>query len=118
MARFVRPVRPQITRLSLSFFICGERLMNNKAIHNYIISRHAKFELSRRSISEEVIHSVLRNPEQRYDLRSGRVMVQSRMIMENKTYLIRVFVDVNCHPAIVVTAYRTSKVEKYWRQKS
>jgi hypothetical protein len=30
-------------------------------------------------------------------------------------YLIRVFVDVDCDPAEVVTVYRTTKIEKYWR---
>lgn len=33
-----------------------------------------------------------------------------------KTYLIRVVVDVDRAPCEVVTAYRTSKVDKYWRQ--
>jgi hypothetical protein len=32
-----------------------------------------------------------------------------------RIYLIRVFVDVDRRPAEVVTAYRTGKLEKYWR---
>ena len=30
-------------------------------------------------------------------------------------YLLRVFVDLDRDPPEVVTAYRTSKVDKYWR---
>jgi len=32
-----------------------------------------------------------------------------------KTHLLRIFVDVDREPAEVVTAYRTSKISKYWR---
>ncbi|GAG48402.1 unnamed protein product, partial [marine sediment metagenome] len=32
------------------------------------------------------------------------------------SYLIRVFVDGDRKPAEVVTAYRTSKIDKYWGQ--
>ena len=31
-------------------------------------------------------------------------------------YLVRVVVDVDRNPAEVVTAYRTSKIAKYWRE--
>jgi len=31
---------------------------------------------------------------------------------------VRVFVDVDRRPAEVVTAYRTSKIGKYWREES
>ena len=43
-------------------------------------------------------------------------MIESRVEMGDpaRTYLIRVFVDVDREPAEVVTAYRTSKVRKYW----
>jgi len=32
-----------------------------------------------------------------------------------KTYLLRVFVDVDREPPAVVTIYLTSKIKKYWR---
>jgi len=35
-----------------------------------------------------------------------------------RTLLLRIFVDVERRPAEVVTAYRTSKVVKYWRRQS
>jgi hypothetical protein len=46
--------------------------------------------------------------------RPGREVLESRLELEGKRYLLRVFVDVDRSPAEVVTAYRTSKIAKYW----
>ena len=81
------------------------------------ITDHARFEMERRGISEAEIARVLSAPEQSDLVRPGRVVYQSRMEAEvpGKIYLLRVFVDIDRQPAEVVTAYRTSKVEKYWK---
>jgi len=84
-------------------------------VTNYVITDHATTELTRRGLSTEVIDEVLRNPEQRLEVRSGRVVLQSRIQESAANYLVRVFVDIDRSPAEVVTAYRTSKVSKYWR---
>jgi hypothetical protein len=44
----------------------------------------------------------------------GRVILQSRVQIGTSQQRIRVFVDVDVSPAQVVTAYRTSKIDKYW----
>lgn len=52
------------------------------------------------------------------DLRPGRVFRSKRGCegsASGMVYLVRVFVDVDRDPAEVVTVYRTSKVEKYWK---
>ncbi len=54
-------------------------------------------------------------PEQITDARHGRLVMQSRMTLEGRLYLVRVFVDMDRYPAEVITVYRTSKVSKYWR---
>lgn len=54
-------------------------------------------------------------PEQRIQMRPGREVLQSRIALQGKTYLVRVFVDVDRKPPEVMTVYRTSKIEKYWR---
>jgi hypothetical protein len=41
--------------------------------------------------------------------------MQSRAAMDGKSYLLRVFVDIGPDKAEVVTVYRTSRIEKYWR---
>lgn len=60
------------------------------------------------------------HPEQRLvdDSGTGRSIHQSRLRFEDeKIYLLRVVVDEDEHPPVIVTAYRTSKIEKYWSAK-
>lgn len=86
-------------------------------ITEYRLTDHARFEMERRRITEVEIANVLSAPEQAETVRSGRVVYQSRMAHgePSRIYLLRVFVDVDRRPLEVVTVYRTSKVEKYWR---
>lgn len=92
--------------------------MSAEPVKEFAISDHAAFEMERRGLSVEVVGSVLNAPEQRLDVRPGRVVLQSRRLVGEpaKTYLVRVFVDIDRRPPEVVTAYRTSKVAKYWRE--
>ena len=85
---------------------------------DYVMTVHALFEMKRRGLTEEMVHLALSSPEQRMEIRRGRVVLQSRIAMGEpaKTYLLRVFLDVDRSPAQVVTAYRTSKISKYWRE--
>lgn len=89
--------------------------MAAEPVTDYIITDHAITELTLRRLSTEVIDSVLRNLEQRLEVRPSRVVFQSRIQESGSEYLVRVFVDIDRTPAEVVTAYRTSKVSKYWR---
>lgn len=86
-------------------------------ITKYRLTPHARFEMTRRQISEAEVAIVLSSPEQIETVRRGREVFQSRLEMDKppKTYLLRVIVDVDHEPPEVVTAYRTSKIEKYWR---
>jgi hypothetical protein len=88
------------------------------SIVDYVLTDHAKLELFRRGLSEQIIHAILSAPEERDAVRPGRVVLQSRLSMGEPatTFLVRVFVDIDRHPAEVVTAYRTSKIRKYWRK--
>ncbi len=80
----------------------------------YVLTPHARFELQRRGLTEELVRQVLAAPEQRVPVRPGRVVFQARTELEGQAYLIRVVVDVDRQPAEVVTVYRTSKIAKYW----
>jgi len=73
--------------------------------------------MERRQISDAEIAQILSIPEQTEILRPGRAVYQSRVELgePSQTYLLRVFVDIDRQPPEVVTAYRTSKIEKYWR---
>ncbi|MGQ9553035.1 MAG: DUF4258 domain-containing protein [Anaerolineae bacterium] len=83
----------------------------------YIVTEHARLEMSRRGITEAQVDAVLRHPEQSWEVRPGRLVLQSRLTSEasSKIYLLRLFLDVDREPPEVVTVYRTSKVSKYWR---
>jgi len=39
------------------------------------------------------------------------------MNIDAKEYLLRVFVNTNIEPNVVITVYFTNKVEKYWENK-
>ena len=81
---------------------------------NAVMTDHASAQIQRRGIDMAAVNAILRNPEQAAEIRPGRVVLQSRRKVDNRTQLIRVFVDVDESPPRVVTAYRTSKIDKYW----
>lgn len=86
-------------------------------ILEFVFTDHALLEMARREISEEDVKDVLANPEQTEMVREGRAVYQAKraMNMPPRIYLLRIFVDIDIVPPYVVTVYRTSKVEKYWR---
>ena len=91
--------------------------MKVRPITDYVLTLPARVELLRRGLSEDTVRAILAQPEQQLEVRPGRVVLQSRISTGAgaATLLVRVFVDVDRTPAEVVTVYRTSKVEKYWR---
>ncbi len=90
------------------------------ALTEYRITDHARVEMARRGISEADVEQVLTRPEQSEKVREGRIVYQARLEISTspKAYLLRVFVDVDRQPPEVVTVYRTSKIDKYWRTDS
>lgn len=80
------------------------------------ISRHAFDEMNRRGLPQHVVDSVLENPGQIVDEYGGMKAYQSVIDFGvGKNYLVRVIVKDTVAPAKVVTVYKTSKIEKYWR---
>jgi hypothetical protein len=80
------------------------------------LSAHALAELGRRGISLDLLDPVLSAPEQKVPEVSGVVCYQSKVTMDGKVYLLRAMVNETTNPPVVVTVYRTSKIEKYWSQ--
>lgn len=81
-------------------------------------SRHAREEMTRRRIPLEWIDLLLDTPEQHFEEAPGKEVLQSRVEAENgKIYLLRAIVATDKIPPVLVTVYRTSKVEKDWRPK-
>jgi hypothetical protein len=90
---------------------------NFEPIYEFVFTDHALIEMARREIVQEDVRNVLANPEQMEMVREGRAVYQAKLEMGQppKMYVIRVFVDIDRDPPYVVTVYRTSKIEKYWR---
>jgi hypothetical protein len=86
-------------------------------IFDFVFSEHALIEMARREISQEHVRNGLANPDQIEMVREGRAVYQAKYETGEppKTYILRVFVDIDRKPPRVVTVYRTSKIEKYWR---
>lgn len=90
--------------------------MRADPIETYVVTAHAVYEAQRRDLSLDVVRAVLASPEQRLAVRPGRDVLQSRLQEPGggRTFLVRVFVDVDRSPSEVVTVYKTSKLAKYW----
>lgn len=80
------------------------------------LSLHAEEEVVRRQIPLAWVESVLEAPEQRVRQDDDTDILQSRFRAESgRMYLVRAVVAMDKEPPVVVTIYRTSKIEKYWR---
>ena len=83
---------------------------------NFEFSKHAETELVLRKIPRAMAEEVLRQPQQIVTERAPRKAYQSKVEFgDDKTFLLRVIVDDTVEPAIVVTLYRTTKINKYWK---
>jgi len=80
------------------------------------LSRHAIDEAGRRAISLALLETVLASPEQIVPLGAVLAVYQSRVTDgAGRPYLIRAVVSTETTPGVVLTVYRTSKIQKYWR---
>ena len=86
-------------------------------IVEYTLSEHARAALSERGISLAALEAVLREPQQRFQ-GSGELWVYQSLehAPDGRSYLLRLLLDEHGASPLVVTAYRSSKVSKYWRE--
>ena len=83
---------------------------------NFHFSKHVLEELEKRKISRTLLDGVLQAPEQKVPAVENITCFQSRVDIDGKPYLLRVMVNERVHPPVVVTVYRTRKINKYWRE--
>lgn len=82
------------------------------------LSAHAKEEILKRSLDMDVVWRTLQQPGQILDAGNGNHCLQSKFIDPfGKTYLMRIFVNPTKEPQTVITLYKTSKIDKYWKPK-
>jgi hypothetical protein len=82
---------------------------------NHQLSTHVQQEMDRRGIPLAVVESVLAAPAQKVPEHGDVVCYQSKVEINQKPYLVRVMVNEKNRPPRVVTVYRTSKLNKYWK---
>jgi Domain of unknown function (DUF4258) len=76
---------------------------------------HALASMNRRGLSRKTVRTVIKEPDARLQ-RKGMREIRQRLVPmgpEGKLYLVRVVLDFTLDEVVVVTAYRTSRVEKY-----
>lgn len=80
------------------------------------ISVHAKEQIEERGIPAIMVLDVANSPAQKFDNDIDETVCQSKVIFEEKEYLLRVFVNFIKTPPVIISVYRTSKISKFWRE--
>lgn len=88
---------------------------------NYRILPHARQQMQQREVSADIIRQILDNPGQIVDGDQGRKIYQSIINLSDggrlaKPFLVRVVVNPDVDPALVVTVIATTQISKYWSQ--
>ena len=71
--------------------------------------------MERRAIPLSVVEQVLSAPAQKVPEHTNVMCYQSIIEINLNLYLVRVMVNETVAPHKVITVYRTSKVDKYWK---
>ena len=81
-----------------------------------LIINHAQLEIVRRQLSSEAVINVVQNPQQVIEVEKGRKVYQNKYyaIDNDKEMLLRVICEESPSQILVITAYRTAKIDKYW----
>lgn len=81
------------------------------------LSKHARAEIIRRRLPFDMVVRTIISPQQIVPEKGGlRAYQRVLRLPAGRVTLLRVIVDDSIEPLVVITAYRTSKVHKYWRE--
>jgi hypothetical protein len=72
--------------------------------------------MAQRNITEEQVRVVLEVPEQTILNPDNTKIYQSRLVLGGQKCILRVIVVEEAQSQLVITAYHSTKIEKYWRQ--
>ncbi|MDK9700132.1 MAG: DUF4258 domain-containing protein [bacterium] len=76
-------------------------------------TEHAKYEMKRRSIDTRWVVEAVSSPDEIQQVDIKRKIYQKMVLLSGTAYLLRVIIDWIENEMVVVTVYRTSKIEKY-----
>lgn len=72
--------------------------------------------MDRRGIAEAWVDEALRSPEQVVEGHGGRLVAHQRREVRRKKKLLRVVFEETHDKYVVITAYLTSDMERYWKR--
>ena len=82
----------------------------------FIYSIHAIEQMELRGLNKSIVDDVLKSPG-RIIMETSGVNIYQKIVLEiDKPYLYRVFVNTEKNPPLVITAYKTSKTDRYENQ--
>ena len=83
---------------------------------NFTFSKHAEEQLVRRSLERSVVETVVLRPDQTVeDENDENITAYQSLVKEDDTmFLYRVFLNTKVEPNVIVTLYKTTKIEKYY----
>ena len=86
---------------------------------DFIFSKHAQEQMQRRNINrEDVVLTVSQAEQIIEDDENTEIVICQSMIKENgQMFLLRVFVNRDKYPNVIVTIYKTTKISKYYESK-
>jgi F0F1-type ATP synthase delta subunit len=86
---------------------------------NIHFTEHSLLQIAARKVSMDEVAAIINNPEQIVPDEENplREIYQSHFVdNKGKLKLLRVVVEVNKDEVLVVTAYPTSQISKYWKE--
>ena len=83
-----------------------------------VFSEHAVFEIKRRGIEKGSVKEVVQRPQQEIPSRNNKIILQSKYLnsQQNKEMLLRVIGRKTGGEFFIITAHKTSRIEKYWQK--
>jgi hypothetical protein len=78
------------------------------------LTGYARFQMSERELPESLVLDALKDADEIVAGDKGRKVAHKRL-PQDRNHLLRVVFEEHGDRVVVVTAYVTSKVDKYWR---
>ena len=84
---------------------------------NFVFSKHALEQMVLRGLSKTIIEEVLSKPDE--IIKQDEITIYQSIVsfIPDGNSLIRVFINNQTEPNIIITAYKTSKIKKYYEGK-
>jgi len=83
----------------------------------FIYSKHALEQMIKRGLSVELVKGVIAYPGEIINFENLKIYQSVRYNDDGEPFLIRVFINSEKEPGLVITAYKTSKIKKYYEGK-